>query len=56
MDKGPRYYDTMLLFSLQPTLGSLITSILALAPELDETEEHSAESPSKTEDNTLSSL
>ncbi|KAM0111743.1 hypothetical protein ACP6JB_002514 [Aspergillus fumigatus] len=56
MDKGPRYRDTVLPFSLQPTSGSLVTSTLAPAPELDETEEHGAESPSKAEDDTSSSL
>jgi hypothetical protein len=54
--KGPRYRDTVLPFSLQPPAGSLVTSQLAPAPEVEESEEHTAESASKIEDNTSSSL
>jgi hypothetical protein len=54
--KGPRYRDTVLPFSLQPPAGSLVTSQLAPAPEVEEPEEHTAESASKTEDDTSSSL
>lgn len=55
-DKGHRYRDTVLPFSLQLPTGSLVTTQLAPAREVEETEERTAESPSKTEDNTSSSL
>lgn len=55
-DKGHRYRDTVLPFSLQLPAGSLVTTQLAPAREVEETEERTAESPSKTEDDTSSSL